>query len=140
MTTWVQRTALLIGSILVIVGSFMTWISVDLGFQSFSSSGTDNIEGKLTAGAGVVLVLVALALASGVPGARSASALGVAAAVFGSVVLMLEYLDVRERIAEAEGTIATATVGLGVWVTAIGAALSLVAAAWHMTGQLRSAT
>lgn len=140
MTNLSERALVLIGAALLIVGSFMTWISVDLGFASFSSTGTENIEGKLTVGAGVVLLLVALTL-TGAGTLRTVSGfLGIAAALFGSIVLLLEYLDVRERIAEADPATATATIGLGVWVTAIGAAAALASTTWSLAAQRRSAT
>ena len=57
------KYASLVGGTLVIVGSFLTWVSVDVGFATFSATGFENIEGKLTAAAGAVLVvLVVLAI------------------------------------------------------------------------------
>jgi hypothetical protein len=133
-----KRLVLAVGAGLLIVGSLMTWISVDLGFTSFSATGFENIEGKLTLGAGVVLVLVALTLGARGNLGTTSNILGAAAAVFGTVVLLLEYVDVRQRIAEAEGTVATATVGLGVWITAIGCAAALAAVSWSVLSQRRA--
>ena len=122
-----NRAALLAGAALLILGSFMTWISVDLGFASFSSTGTDNIEGKLTAAAGAALVVVGLTLTMGGMVGRLSGWVGLAVAGFGGIVLLLEYLDVRERIAETDPSQASATVGMGVWITGIGAIAALVA-------------
>ena len=129
MTKRATQLVVLMGAILLIAGSLMTWISVDVGFAEFSSTGTDNIEGKLTAGAGVVLVLVGLAFTRDDMTGRVAGYLALAAAAFGGIVLLLEYLDVRERIAETDPATATATVGLGVWVTAVGAIAAIGAVA-----------
>ena len=44
-------------------------------------------------------------------------------------MLLFEYLDVRDRIAAADGSGATAAVGGGVWIAAIGALLAVAATA-----------
>ena len=125
------------GGALLVIGSLMTWISVDLGVQAFSSTGTETTEGKLTLAAGVVLVILGLLLARGLIVGRAVNYLAAATAVFGAVVLLFEYLDVRDRVAEAEGTIATAAVGAGVWVAALGALLALGATAWTAIAESR---
>ena len=139
MTSIPKRGVLLIGAALLIAGSYMTWISVDLGFTSFSSTGTETTEGKLTAIAGLVLVIVGLTLTRSGAVGRWSSLVGLAAAGFGGIVLLLEYLDVRERIAEADGSAAVATVGMGIWVTAAGALLAFAAATWALAAQRQSA-
>lgn len=118
------------GGVLLVVGSLMTWVSVDLGFQAFSSTGIETTEGKLTLAAGVVLIGLGLVQLWRTLTPRVFGYLAVATALFGFAVLLFEYLDVLERIREAEGTPATASVGLGVWIAAIGALLALGAAAW----------
>ena len=42
---------------MLVVGSLMTWISVDLGFRAFSAAGIETTDGKLTLAAGIVLGL-----------------------------------------------------------------------------------
>lgn len=134
-----SRAAVLGGAALLVAGSFMTWISVDLGFAAFSSAGTDNIEGKLTAAAGVALLAVGATLKmSGIVG-RLSVWLGLAAGLFGGIVLLLEYLDVRKLIAETDPSQATATVGIGVWVTGLGALAAIVAVAHLVAVRLRGA-
>ena len=120
------------GGVLLVVGSLMTWVSVDLGFRAFSATGSETTEGKLTLAAGVILIVIALLQMRPVSARRFVGYLGLAAAVFGSVVLLLEYLDVLERIREAEGTPATAEVGMGVFVAAAGALVALVATTWSV--------
>lgn len=126
------------GGALLIAGSLMTWVSVDLGFRAFSASGTDTTEGKLTLAAGLVLVGLGLAALTHRATGRATTYLAAGAAVFGSVVLFLEYLDVVERIAQAEGTPATAVVGSGVWIAAVGAVVALAAAAWSVVSKART--
>ena len=123
------------GGLLLVVGSLMTWISVDLGFAAFSSTGTETTEGKLTLAAGVVLILLALAQLRPVIARRVLAYVAAAAAGFGAVVLFLEYLDVLDRISEADGTTATAAVGLGVLVAGVGALIALIATVWSVLGE-----
>ena len=128
------RAGVLAGGALLIIGSFMTWISVDVGFSTFSATGTADIEGKLTAAAGIVVLLVGAVLLTNTALHGMARYLGLAAAMFGAVVLLLEYLQVQERIAETDPAVATATVGLGVWVTGIGALVALGALGRSLIG------
>jgi hypothetical protein len=130
MSRFIDRIGLGVGALLLIIGSFMTWVSVDLGFTSFSAAGTDNIEGKLTVAAGGVVLVIGAALLAGRMPVVPAGLAALVATGFGAVVLLLEYLDVRERIAEAEGTPASAVVGAGVWTAAAGAIVALLSATW----------
>ena len=135
MSNSVKQLSAIGGGVLLVVGSLMTWVSVDLGFRAFSVAGGETTEGKLTLAAGALLIVLALLQ---LRRARSPRLLGypaAATAVFGSVVLLLEYLDVLERIREAEGTPATATVGLGVFVAGMGALIALIATAWNLVGK-----
>jgi len=138
MTKRATQGAAILGAILLIAGSLLTWISVDVGFASFSSAGTDNIEGKLTAVAGVVLLLAGLVVTRDDAVGLISRYVGLIAAVFGGIVLMLEYLDVRERIAETDPATATATVGMGVWVTAVGAIVGIGAIVVFLVGWIRA--
>ncbi|NND03497.1 MAG: hypothetical protein HKN91_11995 [Acidimicrobiia bacterium] len=125
-----KHAATITGGALLVIGSLMTWISVDVGFQAFSSTGTETAEGKLTLAAGIVLIGVGALLLSGIAAHSAIAYAGAAAAVFGAVVLALEYMDVRARIADADGTGATATIGAGVWIAAVGVLLALAATGW----------
>lgn len=118
------------GGLLLAIGSIMTWISVDLGFQSFSTVGTATIEGKLTLTAGLILIAAGALAIRGVGPLTALNWLLGAAAVFGAVVLIAEYVDVQNRIAAADGSGASATIGGGVWIAALGAALAVGATAW----------
>ncbi len=125
------------GGVLLVIGSLMTWISVDLGFSAFSATGIETIEGKLTLAAGVVLIGLGAVQLWRALAPRVVSFLAAVSAMFAGVVLFLEYLDVLDRIREAEGTIATAKVGSGVWIAAAGALLALGAASWTAANEWR---
>ena len=126
-----KRVLMIIGAALLIIGSFMTWISVDVGFAQFSSTGAETTEGKLTVLAGAILMLLVLTMARDGSLGRISRLTALVAAIFGGVVLLMEYLDVQDRIAEA-GDQATATIGSGVWVTSVGAIVALAAAGWAL--------
>jgi hypothetical protein len=128
----------IIGAILVFIGSFLTWVTVDVGFAEFSSTGTETTDGKLTAVAAGVMILAGLALL--VRGVIRTTGLyvGLVAAVFAAVVLINDYMDVRERIANTPGDQASATVGIGVWVTGIGCLVALGVLAWAIRDALRN--
>jgi len=138
MNDMAKHVATIAGGVLLVIGSLMTWISVDLGFQAFSSTGTETAEGKMTLAAGIVLIGVGALLVSRIWTHSSIAFVGAAAALFGAVVLVLEYMDVLDRIAAADGTGATATVGAGVWIAAIGALLALGATAWSVLAERTS--
>ncbi len=133
-----KQATTIVGGALLVLGSLMTWISVDVGFQKFSSTGLETTEGKLTVAAGVVVMAAGALLVSRISTHAVIGYVGAVAAVFGTVVLALEYIDVRSRIADADGTGATATVGAGVWVAAIGAVLALGATAWSVLDERKS--
>jgi uncharacterized protein YebE (UPF0316 family) len=86
----------------------------------------------------VVLVALALLQMRRMLAGRTFGYLAAATALFGSVVLFLEYLDVLDRIAEADGTPATAAVGIGVWIAATGALVALTATAWTVVDEWRN--
>lgn len=127
-----------VGAVLVFVGSFLTWVTVDVGFAEFSSTGTETTDGKLTAIAAGVMFVAGIALLARGALRTAASSVGLLAAVFATVVLVNDYLDVRERIANTPGDQASATVGLGVWVTGIGCLIALLMFVWATRGALRS--
>jgi hypothetical protein len=129
-----------VGGALVGIGSALTWVTVDLGFAEFSTTGLDTTDGKLTAAAALVIVTSGIVLAFTRGTMRAvASIVGLAATAFAAIVLINDYLDVRERIASTPADQATATVGIGVWVSSIGCLLALLAFAATITIDRRSA-
>jgi len=192
MTSLAKPGGVLVGATLVFIGSFLTWVTVDVGFATFSSTGTETTDGGLTVVAAVVMfvgglmlllrgraqlaaALVGLVVAgyvtivrvsehAGLPGFQvwltvaaavvtvvaclvllfrgrgdvAASLIGVVAAGYAAVVLVNDYMDVRERIANTPGDQASATVGIGVWVVGIGCLISLGVYVWALRGAIRS--
>lgn len=138
MSDYTKPGGVIVGAVLVFIGSFLTWVTVDIGFAEFSSTGTETTDGKLTAiAAGVMVVAGLLLLARGV--VRTAGMyVGLVAAVFAAVVLINDYLDVRERIANTPGDQASATVGIGVWVTGIGCLIALGVLGWAIREAVRT--
>ncbi len=117
-----------LGGVMVAIGSALTWVTVDVGFATFSSTGLDSNDGKLTAAAALVMIAAAILLASTRDTIRTVAGIaGLAATLFAAIVLINDYLDVRERIANTPADQATAAVGIGVWVSLIGCLLALVA-------------
>ena len=117
-----------VGGVIVAIGSALTWVTVDLGFTEFSSTGLDTNDGKLTAAAALVMIAAGVSLAFTRDAIRKVAGFaGLAATVFAAIVLINDYLDVRERIANTPADQATAAVGVGVWVSSLGCLLSLVA-------------
>ena len=116
-----------LGGVLVGIGSALTWVTVDVGFAEFSTAGLDTNDGKLTAAAALVMITAGVLAAFTRNTMRKvASIAGLAATVLATIVLINDYLDVRERIATTPADQATATVGIGVWVSSIGCLLALL--------------
>ncbi len=117
-----------LGGVMLGIGSALTWVTVDVGFTEFSSTGLDTADGKLTAAAALVMIAAGISLAFTRDTVRKLVGFaGLAATVFAAIVLINEYLDVRERIANTPADQATAAVGVGVWVSSIGCVLALLA-------------
>ena len=116
-----------LGGVLVGIGSALTWVTVDVGFAEFSTTGLDTNDGKLTSAAALVMITAGILAAFTRNTMRKvASIAGLAATVLATIVLINDYLDVRERIATTPADQATATVGIGVWVSSIGCLLALL--------------
>ena len=128
-----------LGGVLVVIGAGLTWVTVDIGFAVFSTTGLDTNDGKLTAAAALVMIAAGILLAVTRGTIRTvAGVAGLAATVFAAIVLINDYLDVRERIADTPADQATATVGIGVWVSSLGCLLALVAFAVAIASDRRS--
>ncbi|MDJ0960526.1 MAG: hypothetical protein QNJ88_07690 [Acidimicrobiia bacterium] len=181
----------IVGAILVFRGSYLTWVSVDVGFATFSTTGTETTDGELTLAAARVMFVAGLALLlrgraqlavafvglvvaghaavvlvtdySDMPGLQvwstavlvaavivgglvllarnrgelTAALVGFVAAGYAAIVLVNDYMDVRQRIAES-GDQASATVGLGVWLTGIGSLIALGMLIWAIWSAMRT--
>lgn len=116
-STWeAPRILVAAGATAVILGSLMPWVSVSTGFGSISKNG---IEGdgviSLIAGAAVlVLVVVGRYLGSLIVSALT------------TALLVFEIVDVNRAIDDIGSDFATASVGWGLWLSAVGAIIALI--------------
>lgn len=112
---------------MLLVGSFMPWASVQTFIGGISVSGFDAGDGKLTAAAGliaIVLLVLAMALRNWPLFLAGAIASGL-----GGLVAIYDIVDVSKTISDADlGGLAQASVGSGLWVCAIGSCLAGAAA------------
>ncbi len=126
------RWLLAAGAALVILGAPLPWAEVSAPFVgTLTKSGTE--------GDGVITLILGFALVGlGAPaifgGKRLKIGLGLGALVVAVLVLLVavvDIVDVQDIVndIEAEGAVATASVGIGLWLTAIGGALAFAGAA-----------
>jgi len=121
---------MLAGGIVVIVGSFMPWLTATAAFVgTISRSGIDGGgDGIFTAIAGGLLALggVARAMRSGSP--RTARVLGVLSSVVAALIGVMDIGNVNSKVADltSSSTAVIATVGTGLYVVILGAAIGLL--------------
>jgi hypothetical protein len=125
-----RAIAVLISGLLIIVGSFLPWISLSAAFVgTISRSGIEGGgDGIVTAVAGGILITLAWRLYTAPKEARPPSIVG---CLIGLALLAflfgLEYPDLSARVAKAqEGGLAVASIGIGFYVMAAGAVLALL--------------
>lgn len=135
MTNVRPRATVVLGGALMIIGSLILWVAVDVGFAEFSRDGIELIEGKITVVAGIVAVLAGLAMTGAGALGWLSSSVAFVASIVGGAALLTEYLDVMRRIRETDPNAAEATVGMGIWVTAAGVLVVLAGAVWSMMAQ-----
>jgi hypothetical protein len=124
------RILILVGSLLLIVGGFLPWISVPNLF-GLSGSFYEGIEigwegdGVLTTGVGLILVLSEL-MFRGVA-RRWFTLIGVVLATLAASVVFLDFRRILELAPEAGFYAAT---DIGIYVTLVGALLALIGCLW----------
>jgi hypothetical protein len=121
-----------IGAALLIVGAFLPWAKVSAGFLNVEVTGVDaDNDGWVTLGCGVVALVVLLVANPRVRGVLAGLAGGVAAWVGVS-----DLIDVRRGIDDLEKAssviAAHASVGIGLWMTVVGAVVVVLAAAMNV--------
>ena len=124
------RLLVLVGSLLLIVGGFLPWISVpDLfGLSGPSYEGIEagwEGDGVLTTGVGLILILSEL-LFGGVA-RRWFTLTGVALAALAASVVFLDFRRILELAPEAGFYAAT---DIGIYVPLVGALLALIGCLW----------
>jgi hypothetical protein len=110
------------GAGLVVLGSLLPWATVDTVFGSVSRNGTSG-DGKLTLVGGIAFALLYL---------RRERVHAIIATVVAFAILGVGFnamRDVNDAISEVEGAsdgLATAEVGIGLWLVMVGAGAMLV--------------
>ena len=126
------RRLVLVGSLLLIVGGFLPWISVPNLF-GLSGSSYEGIEigwegdGVLTAGVGLILILSELLF--GGESRRWFTITGVVLAALAALVILLDFRRILELAPEAGFYAAT---DIGIYVTLVGALLALIGCLWRL--------
>lgn len=117
----VYRYVAIVGGVLVILGSFLNWVSVSAGPFAESKNGIEG-DGKITLILGVLLIVGAV-IALKKPG-RPWVAL-----VFSVLALLMgifEYIDISGDVSDIKDLGLSASVGIGVYIVILGALVGLV--------------
>lgn len=124
---YLPAIAVLLGGAIVAVGSVLPWVTAIGGFGvTVSRSGVEGGDGLITIGLGILIALLALTMIRGENLARWRGALILSAAA--AALMVVDYFIIEGRIRDINrGQTVFASIGLGVWVTGIGAAIALIA-------------
>jgi hypothetical protein len=117
------RVITLLGSIGLIGGALLPWVSTNSIFGSMSKVGIED-DGMFTAGIGVILLLTAL-LAKGKPGKIYSWVVS----VFGLIaffLLVYTYTNVSAAVSSNASEMLIASVGSGLYVSFLGAILAFI--------------
>ena len=116
----------ILGGILLAFGSLLPWRTATFPLGgSISTAGTEG-DGVITLILGLVVGAAGLVIAMQ-DGSRLASVVGIVAAVASSIATFVAFGSAREAVdlVEAAG-LSTASIGIGLWVVAIGATAALI--------------
>jgi hypothetical protein len=131
--------AVLAGGLLLVVGSFLPWVTASTVFGSISRSGVDGGgDGWITLVAGGVILLLGLATLRR-PN-RAANLLIAVAAAIAFVIFALDFSDVQSRITDLESQsegVALGGVGIGLWLVALGAIVSFVSSLLRRSAKIQ---
>lgn len=119
----------LIGAIMVVVGSFLDWLTADSIFGSIGVKGIDG-DGKFTAAAGGLVILSLLIGSMKQAAVASVVLLGIA-----GVIGFADYLDVQDRIESIDAEAIRASVGTGLWLVLAGAIVGVIGGILTLTGE-----
>lgn len=122
-----QRIAAAIGAAAIVVGSFSPWLTVSSAFGSLTVNGTDESNDGLATLVGGLIIL-ALIVAAKYVGA-------IVVAFLTGAVLLYDLINVRNKISENEEEFIQASVGWGLWLALVGAAVALVGTGIHEKAQ-----
>ncbi|OFW65476.1 MAG: hypothetical protein A2Z12_09330 [Actinobacteria bacterium RBG_16_68_21] len=135
----------MLGGLLLVVGSFLSWATVSGSIGSAleeagekaSQTGTGGGDGWITLVIGLVLLVVGYLAFSGKGGVPTwlgwtAAVLGLAMAVFEYFSLSSDASDINDLIAQT-GLDGKASIGIGFWLVALGAVVAIVGVAMSRT-------
>ncbi len=126
------RILVIVGSLLLIVGGFLPWISVPnlFGLSGPSYEGIEvGWEGDRVLTTGVALILVLSQLLFGGVTRRWFALTGVVLAALAASVVFLDFRRILELAPEAGFYAAT---DIGIYVTLVGALLALIGCLWKL--------
>lgn len=113
----------LVGGIVMIVGSLLPWVSVSSMFGTINKNGIEG-DGIFTLICGVAVILASI-VAKEKPG-KPSSVLAVLFGLFGGILAVFTLANVGEATRTISGESVFAAVGIGIYVTLIGAVVAIV--------------
>lgn len=116
-----SRILIVVGAVVMGLGSFMPWVILDAPISTITRNGTDSRDGKIIAGAALVIVILAMS-------ERVAIRCWLGAVVAAIAGLLVAYNAYHITTTHPMGI--HASVGMGLWVSAVGVVLSL-SCAWE---------
>jgi Protein of unknown function (DUF2510) len=119
---------LLVGAAALVVGALLPWATASAGFISVSKAGTDG-DGVITLVLGAVIALFALFALKPQPH-QLAVLVGAGAGLAAGGVAIYDIVNVSDAVtnAQSQSSLVHASVGSGLYVTAVGAAIAVVGA------------
>lgn len=111
------------GSAAVVLGSFLPWATITGPFGTLSRPGTDG-DGLLTLIGGAIAGALGIALLRG----SNKRSLAIASLVLSGLVLVVAFIDtasVSSLVADVRSGLAYASVGVGLWITDLGALVAV---------------
>ncbi len=113
-----------VGAGLLLVGSFVPWVTVDTAFGTLNKNGIDG-DGKLTAATGILALLLIAVGAS--TRERILLAVGAVISAAGGAIGIYDGVDIGRAASDITSNYATATVGIGIYVTIAGGLMGFIA-------------
>ena len=120
-----QAWGAIAGGALMLVGSFLPWITITTIFGTLSRSGVDgNGDGLFSAGLGILAAAIGVALLRNE--SRAGSLALVVLGALGGLLVYVDATDIQGRLGDLGSDAALGSVGIGLWVVGAGAALVAV--------------